>query len=69
MHGHLEEIYRALAAAYTYHEADDIRNDAKNIGSVHRQSNLTKALETALDRTEGYLTETTDGPLPEEQRV
>ena len=65
MRGHLEEIHRALAAAYTYHEADDVATEAKNIGGTHRPSNLTTALSTALDRVEGYLQEAPDEPLSE----
>lgn len=64
MQGHLEEFHAALQAAFTYHEADDIRAEAKNVGGVHRRSHLTTRLESALDRAEGYLTgkETPDVP-------
>lgn len=55
MQGHLVEMHRALQAAFTYHEADDICREQKNIGGVHKRSNLTVALESALSHAEGYL--------------
>lgn len=57
MNGHLEEMARALRAAFTFHEADDICREQKNIGGIHKRSNLTVALESALSRAEGYLQE------------
>jgi hypothetical protein len=69
MQGHLEEMHRALNAAYIYHEADDVCREQKNIGGVHRQSNLTKALETAANRVEGYLTGDINGTIPQDERL
>lgn len=68
MRGHMEEFARALSAAYTYHAADDVAREAKNIGGVHRPSNLTTALESALGHAEGYLAppEVTDERVPED---
>lgn len=67
MRGHLEEFARALSAAYTYHAADDVRREAKNIGGIHQPSRLTTALESALGHAEGYLVppEADHGTLPE----
>lgn len=66
MQGHLEEWHAALHAAFTYHEADDVRSEAKNVGGVHRRSHLTTRLAKALDRIEGYVTqENEDGTFPE----
>lgn len=55
LRGHLDELQRAVEGAATYHSADDLARQAKNLGGVHRPSNLTKALEAALARIEGYL--------------
>ena len=55
LRGHLEEMYEALDAAYGYHTADDLARQYKNTGGTHRPSILTRKLEKALGRTEGYL--------------
>lgn len=55
LRGHLEELHRAVEGAATYHGADDLARKAKNLGGVHRPSNLTTALEASLERIEGYL--------------
>lgn len=52
---HLDEIHRALDNSFGFHVADDLARQYKNVGGTHRPSNLTKALETALNRVEGYL--------------
>jgi len=64
LRGHLEEIYEALDSAYGYHTADDLARQFKNVGGTHRPSNLTKRIEKALGRTEGYL-EADENELPE----
>lgn len=66
LRGHLEEIQQALDAARGYHVADDLARQYKNVGGTHRPSNLTKRLEKALDRVEGYLAEDQDEPVSEE---
>lgn len=65
LRGHLEEIYEALDSARGYHVADDLARQYKNVGALHRPSNLTKRLEKALGRTEGYL-EAEDHDVPVE---
>lgn len=61
LRGHLEELEQALETATSYHVADDLRNQYKNVGGTVRSSNLTKRLEAALDRVRGYLEESADG--------
>lgn len=53
----LEQIWEALDAAHTFHTADDIRTQAKNIGGTHRPSNLTRRLENALNALNEVFTE------------
>lgn len=57
MVGHLEEIHRAVNGAYQLLAAEDIARAARNLGGASRPSNLTKSLEKALERVEGYLTQ------------
>jgi hypothetical protein len=66
LRGHLEELYQALDTATGYHTADDLARQYKNVGSTHRPSNLTKRLEQARDRAEGYLLAQEDDSVPEE---
>lgn len=66
LRGHLEEIFEALDAARGYHLADDLARQYKNVGGIHRPSNLTKRLEKARDRVEGYLESEQHEQLPEE---
>jgi len=65
LRGHMEEIYEALDNAYGHHVATDLARQYQNTGGTHRPSNLTRKLEKALNRTEGYLEVETD-ELPEE---
>jgi hypothetical protein len=60
LRGHLEEVLEALDAATGYHSADDLARQYKNVGGTYRPSNLTKRLEKALDRVQGYLVEEQD---------
>jgi hypothetical protein len=54
---HLEEIYRAVDAAYGKMASLDLARayDTMSPG-FHRPSNLTRALEAQKERVEGYLT-------------
>lgn len=55
LRGHLEEIQEALDAARGFHVADDLARQYRNIGGTARPSNLSRKLEKALTRVEGYL--------------
>lgn len=66
LRGHLEEIYEALSAASGYHSADDLARQYKNVGGTFRPSNLTKRLDSARERVNGYLAqEDSDEPVSE----
>jgi hypothetical protein len=62
----LEQVWQALDAARTYHVADDVRTQAKNIGGTHRPSNLTRRLETAQEALDAAFAEEEQSELPEE---
>jgi hypothetical protein len=63
LRGHLEEWLDALEAAYGYHAANDLAQQYRNVGGTTRHSNLTKRLESALERVTGYLIEEEDNEL------
>lgn len=63
---HLQEIYEALDTAYGAASAEDLVRAYKNVGGTNRPSNLTKRLEKALGRVEGYLAEPEDTDVSEE---
>jgi hypothetical protein len=59
LRGHLEDFLRVLDAAYGKSAAEDLVRGYATMGSgTHRPSNLTRALEQARDRVQGYLHET-----------
>lgn len=55
LRGHVGELVRVLEASFGYHDATDLARQFQNLGGVHRPSNLTKALNTQLERFKGYL--------------
>lgn len=55
LRGHLEEIAQALETAHVNASAHDLVQSTRNVGGTSRPSNLTKRLETALARAQGYL--------------
>lgn len=65
LRGHLEEIFSALDAASGYHSADDLARQYKNVGGTFRPSNLTKRLESARERVDGYLSQE-EADVPQE---
>jgi hypothetical protein len=62
---HLQELYEAVDTAYGAAAAEDLARGYKNVGGTNRPSNLTKRLEKALDRLQGYLVERDENELPE----
>jgi hypothetical protein len=52
---HLQEIFEALDTALGASQAEDLVRGYKNVGGTNRPSNLTKRLEKAHARVEGYL--------------
>jgi hypothetical protein len=61
LRGHLEDWHRTLDAAYGNAAAEDLARAYTTMNSgTHRPSNLTRALQSSLERVEGYLTEGDD---------
>lgn len=66
LRGHLEETHEALLTAQAYHQALDLADAARNVGGPQRPSNISRRLDKAVARVEGYLaTQEEDDDVPQ----